>query len=1370
MKNRWFLASLILPSGWLHAENAATNGAAVPIEATSTPVTRHLDGTEVRRLTPPPAPGVHPRIFFSPEDLPELRRLATQSPARKNAYEALRKTVYVTLDNPVTPEGKILTLISEGKTPSDAQFAAASDLSHQLALASIDAQISNDAERGKLLGKILSAEGSYLLRTWHRPKDPVGLHNGWDSYLCLAYDFLASWMSEEQRSPVRKFIVKMMDGINIFTHDWPAHMRMWNWAGLHVYQGWGTLAIEGEEGWNPKLWNQAKEVARDFCRYNIHESGSLTEDLTYFTLGFQGAGLVMMADAKRGGEDVWAEGSNVGKLRNHLVNQLHPWGGEFMSHADGSGSGFYSAWTILKYMYPTDPMIDWAWRHRVGEDYGNGGAGNDRGTREWLMVLFNTEHLSKAVSPSEMGLPTTYFCPKRSYLVARSGWDTNALKLDFEAKTDYPVVGHNHADANNFTLAALGREWATEVGYHAAAGHLHNNVLIDGRSESPWPAPGGRWINLIDTPEVTLGVGDAEHAYTWRWTDSGFGVDNTPPTDIDEKWELETQPDVREFVREQVESGKGRQSIFEHHGPVLRGLWNPVQKAFRTAALVRGNHPYVLMVDDIRKDDSSHLYEWAMHLPPDLEIIRSGGNWVDLGAREIPADPKIKGDKPKQDKRRLLVQVLNADHDSPADGMAIRIDQSSIGNGAFDQGALHKRLLIPARTKEPRFKILLYPHMEGEAIPDILWNQEHDAVSIKTPDQTDVWSFAPAAEGRTAVALSREGRTIAVANSTPASPEITTPGRFFTGSTKVSFLLPGPGQEIRYTLDESQPGPDSTFYAGPFSLDKTAVVKAITVARDWKFGKEGTSPVTETKFVRGEPMEPVKVPDLEPGLKASVHLGFWNTLPDFTKLREEFTDGVSSFIFPPATPGKGFGVVIDGYIKVPADGVYTFALRNDDAAKLWIDGQEVVDNDGAHVVRTRTGEIALKAGLHRIKVANCDMALALGTAKGDGSWAFDVLWALPGAGLSPVPEEILFRETGLAFSAPKPLSVSAVEKADTEPGLLYSTFDRSGEKGTPAYFQTPPGRLRLSTTASSVVPPDSDPGLLNVYEGYLRVRHPGTYAFRLPVAGLAELEIGGHVVSRIGLEGADLSRAVELPEGLVSFRLKAGKLPEPLLWKGPGMDWQPLPSGDLVRSEGAVKVVRKGDLLGDWRASKFKEGKLVNLADSVAGPLPMPDGVQVVTDPAEGKVLRLDHAPMVKLDPTGILANELTVVIRFRSDKDASLFRYGYAHFGVFANIGGGNVSAAGGGLFRVASSKGEKLRDGIWHTAAFTFGGSPVRGIKVYLDGELQGEGRSKAPCLTDNLEFLKDFTGDLSFIRLYNRILTEEEIKGMGSRKSKP
>ena len=1364
MRSRTLIASIGLGLSVLRLHAAAeTNASATPPVPETPPVIRYDDGTEVRRLPPPPPPGVHPRIFLSPEDLPELRRLATSSPARKKAYEALKKTVHDTLDNPVTPEGRVLAMIAAGKMPSDAQFAAASDLSHQLALAAIAAQVADDGERGKLLGKVLSAEGGYLLRNWHRPKDPAGLHNGWDSYLCLAYDFLAPWMSEDQRVPVRKFIAKMMDGIDIFTHDWPRHMRMWNWAGLHVYQGWGTLAIEGEEGWNPKLWNQAKEIARDFCTYNIHPSGALTEDLTYFSLGFQGSGLVMMADAKRGGGDVWADGSNASKLKYHLVNQLEPWGTDFMSHADGCGNGFYATWTILKYMYPTDPMIDWAWRQRVGEDYGNGGANNDAGTRAWLMVLFNTEYLSKAVPPSEMKLPTTYFCPKRSYLIARSGWDTNALKLDFEAKTDYPVVGHNHADANNFTLAALGREWATEVGYHGAAGHLHNNVLIDGRSESPWPAPEGRWVDLVDTPEVTIGVSDAEHAYTWRWSDSGYGTDNRPPDDITEKWEQETQPDVLEFIRDQAASGKGRQAIFEHYGPVLRGEWNPVRKAFRSAALVRGKHPYVLMVDDIRKDDASHLYEWAMHLPPDLEIIKSGGTWVDLGSKEIPANPKIKGDQAKADKRRLLVQVIDSEVDSPSDGMAIRIDQSSIGNKAFEQGNLHKRLLISSRSKEPRFKVLLYPHMEGEPMPDVLWNQRHDSVTIKTPDQADIWSFGSVAEGRTAMTLERDGRTIASVKATPPSPEIMQPGRIFTDRIKVAFALPGSGQEIRYTVDGSEPGPDSTFYTGPFQLEQSATVKAVTVARDWKFGQQGTSPATVAKFVRAEPSDAVKTPSLEPGLKATVYRGFWNLLPDFSKLKEEFTDGVGGFAFPPATPGKGFGVLFDGYIKIPADGVYTFGLRNDDASKLWIDDQVVVDNDGAHVVRTRTGEVALKAGLHRIKVANCDMALALGTSKGDGSWAFDVLWAPPGVSLSPLPADMIFRETGLTFNAPKPLSVPGVAKIDTEPGLLYSTYDRSAEKGLPSYFETPPGKRRLVTSVAAVTAPDSDPGLLNVYEGYLRVRHSGTYEFRLPVAGLAELEIGGQPVSRIGLEGSDFSRAMELPEGLVAFRLKAGKLPDPLLWKGPGMEWQPLPSGDLVRKSGVVKTVWKGDLLGDWRASAFKDGKLPNKAESVAGALPLPDGVQVIQDPAEGKVLRLDHSPMIKLDPTGILANELTVVIRFKSDKDASLFRYGYAHFGIFANIGGGNVSSAGGGQFTVASSKGEKLRDGKWHTAAFTFGGSPVRMIKVYLDGELQGEGRSKAPCLTDNLELLKEFTGDLSRISLYNRILTPQEIKSL-------
>ncbi len=1327
-----------------------------------------VDGTEVRVFSKVPEPGVHPRIFISPEDLPGLRDAVANSPAKSGHYANLKKMVAETLDNPSKPEGKVLATVAAGNVPTDAQFAAATGLSQQLALAGLDALITDDKERGALLARTLSLLGAYQLRTWVRQPDPVGLHNSFDPQFCLAYDFIAPWMDEAQRKPARQFIAKMIDGIDIFTHDWPSHMRMWNWAGLHVYQGWGSLAIEGEEGWNPHLWNQTREVIRDFFSYNVHPSGALTEDITYFSFAMRGAGPAVIAMARRDDLDVLGKGSNLRQLRNHLVNQLHPWGEGFMSHQDGGGDGFYAMWPILKYLYPTDPALDFAYRNRVGPDYMKGVGGNDGDIRPWATVLFGTEFLPEPVTPAEQKLPLTYFCPKRGYLIARSAWDKDAVKLDFEAKTDYPTVGHNHADANNFTLAALGREWATELGYHASAGHLHNNVVIDGRSQSPWPQPGGHWVDLVDSPEVTIGVSDARHPYTYRWTNSGWGVKNDPPP-TDTKWELETLPEVREFVREQAESGKGRQSIFEHHGPVLRAEWNPVEKAFRTAALVRGENPYVLLIDDIRKDDAVRLYEWAMFLPEDVELLRSGPQWVVLGAKELPADPKAPKDAKRQpDNRRLLVQIVEVDVPVENEGLAIRLEATPIQNEAFKGGSkLRNRLVIPARTSEPRYKILLYPHREGDPLPDVRWNTERSAVDLVFPEQTDRWTFAEGAGGRTVLTLQRGDKLLATVRGIPAAPVIESSERVFTDRMKVAFELPGPGQDIRYTLDGSEPTSASPHYAAPFWLDATTTVKAATFARVWPFDQRNRSDVSEAVFTKAVPGEAVTPGATEPGLRADVYRGFWNELPDFSKLTPEFIAGAGAFELPPATPNKGFGVEFTGYIRVPADGVYTFATRSDDASKLWIGDQLVVDNDGAHIVRKRTGEVALRAGLHPIRVAHSDMALALGTGKGDGSWAFEVLWAPQGSELGPVSDTVLFRDAGLKATAPQPEKIAGAGKVRTTPGLVYSTYDRTGDIGKPAFFESPKDTLRLRTTVPTVRDPDSAPGLLHVYEGFLSVPHAGVYEFDLAVSGVAELALGGQVVGRVGAGEANVSRAAELPAGLVPFTLKLGKYEGGLRWRGPGMNWQPVVAADFFRKDEAVKTVRQGDLLGHWSASRIKNQQMPNLAGGGAGPLNIPEGTPVVNDPEVGKALRFEDAGMIRLAPTGILSNELTVSLRLKGEKNASLFRYGYAHTGIFADIRNGDLLTGGGRIFVVAQTKGEKLKDGKWHTATFTFGGDPVRKIQIYLDGEFQAEGRSLAPCLTDNLEFLKDFTGELAEIRLYNRILTPEEIAALSSKK---
>jgi len=47
---------------------------------------------------------------------------------------------------------------------------------------------------------------------------------------------------------------------------------------------------------------------------------------------------------------------------------------------------------------------------------------------------------------------------------------------------------------------------------------------------------------------------------------------------------------------------------------------------------------------------------------------------------------------------------------------------------------------------------------------------------------------------------------------------------------------------------------------------------------------------------------------------------------------------------------------------------YDFYLRSDDGSKLWIDGQQVINNDGCHGMRDRTGKKNLSAGMHVIHV------------------------------------------------------------------------------------------------------------------------------------------------------------------------------------------------------------------------------------------------------------------------------------------------------------------------------------------------------------------------------------------------------------------
>ncbi|GAB4565464.1 MAG: hypothetical protein Kow0047_16080 [Anaerolineae bacterium] len=63
-----------------------------------------------------------------------------------------------------------------------------------------------------------------------------------------------------------------------------------------------------------------------------------------------------------------------------------------------------------------------------------------------------------------------------------------------------------------------------------------------------------------------------------------------------------------------------------------------------------------------------------------------------------------------------------------------------------------------------------------------------------------------------------------------------------------------------------------------------------------------------------------------------------------------------------------FAVRWTGRIRIPEQGRYKFYLRSDDASRLYIDGDLVIDNDHVGGMRTESGKVDLDEGLHDVEI------------------------------------------------------------------------------------------------------------------------------------------------------------------------------------------------------------------------------------------------------------------------------------------------------------------------------------------------------------------------------------------------------------------
>ncbi|MEO1010060.1 MAG: PA14 domain-containing protein [Bacteroidota bacterium] len=191
-----------------------------------------------------------------------------------------------------------------------------------------------------------------------------------------------------------------------------------------------------------------------------------------------------------------------------------------------------------------------------------------------------------------------------------------------------------------------------------------------------------------------------------------------------------------------------------------------------------------------------------------------------------------------------------------------------------------------------------------------------------------------------------------------------TPERIFLDTHRVQLQNPYHGYRPKYTVDRTRPGIESMDVADGIALKESKTVQVVL------FDNEGFHSDMLTKsYKKVKPKSGIRVKQPKPGIEYTYYEGNFSQLPDFDMLKS-IKKGVVTQLDPDLIGQRldHYAIRYEGYFSVPKAGVYTFHLRSDDGSRLFVGNKLVVDNGGSHSALTKTGMVALKKGMHAIKI------------------------------------------------------------------------------------------------------------------------------------------------------------------------------------------------------------------------------------------------------------------------------------------------------------------------------------------------------------------------------------------------------------------
>ncbi len=768
-----------------------------------------FNGEGVRAVGQVPAAGIHPRIFFSPEDLPAIRKRLKEDRGGQEAWKNIlsfshaiklsydEKADYAKPDwangdwhihgrtvelHRIGSYGKdredYFGLLAAGKNPEKTFGKDPSGFFYPAAIEAFRCLIDDDAEGAKALAK--AVETSVKLEQARRAKDDKPVQPGQPPKpstpryaacnLGLVYDFIYNWMDPEQKKLMHDELVLLSSWADNYGTFNNAEASRSNWA-TFTYWAWDLMAIQGEPGFNDLKFLGLYRGWRNFFTYSFFDSGAAYEAEGKLLFGMDAVVAFDRVAAKYGLE----------LLSQHPLIRAHY--AKFTALSVLPTQDTYAIFDILgkmggglctpqdivvaHYLYPNDATIDFVYRTTVGDDYRNLPMPGHSWNNLITCGIFATSHHPE-ITPAKLKLPLTFFGGERAMLMTRSSWDRDATMLTMHVRG--ASGGHPYPDRNGIMLAGQGRTWVT-VPSKDIGGWAMSTVLFD-EAEQNTTTP-GRVVDFVDQPNATFMTGDSKYCWDWVWGVAEKNKQGNPCSkedvlnnnvDTGLSWKLVEQCfNDFAYTKSDREIYKRPLKLSPHWiapdgilSPYMRQVNTPVLKSFRTAGLVRGPRPYVLVVDDAQRDAMPARYDWNLSLAEDVVEVKGArgmaadGDVILAGKASLAADGSLKAGEPA-----FLVRVLSCE----GKRQPVVIGQREKWN------------LLSLRTiaSSPDFKVILYAFRAGDPLPKTVWDAKRTAVSVSFPEQKDVINFTPSSAGKTDIVLRRGADILAQVNK-PVAP------------------------------------------------------------------------------------------------------------------------------------------------------------------------------------------------------------------------------------------------------------------------------------------------------------------------------------------------------------------------------------------------------------------------------------------------------------------------------------------------------------------------------------------------------------------------------------------------------------------------